>query len=135
MGLIPPGVRPIVLPPQPLNLQGTNLVPLRLKCIELPAASCRGTVVITAPLALVYGDTRGRARLASARRRRVVGIARGKVVVPSGQTATSKLRLTGAASRALRRRGSLRVEVSASMTVGGEVRTSRRTLTLRAPRR
>jgi uncharacterized delta-60 repeat protein len=135
LGIIPPDVRPIVLPHQPLRLQGSGMVGIRLRCIELPTASCKGTVMITAPLAALFG--REREKIGSARRRKakMVRIARRSVTIPSGQTASLKLRLAGAARRALQRRGSLRVEVTASMSVDGQIRASRRTFTLRAPRK
>jgi hypothetical protein len=135
LGLLPADVKPIVLPQQPLKLVGTGLVPIRLRCVQLPEANCRGTVVITAPL-MAFSPRGGKGKLVSSRRRKVkmVRIARGKVTIPSGEAATAKLRLSGAAKRALAQRGSLRVEVTASMEVGGEIRASRRTFTLRAPK-
>ena len=141
LGLIPPDVKPIVMPQQQLKLQGTNLVPIKLRCVELPTAGCKGTVLITAPLAAmgVKGGGGKKGKLTASRRRKtkpkMVRIARRKVSIPSGQDATLKLQLSGAAQRALELRGSLRIQVTASMEVGGEIRASRRNFTLRAKKK
>jgi uncharacterized delta-60 repeat protein len=127
--LIPANVRPIVLPPQPLKLQNTGIVPVRVRCIEIPAGSCRGTILITVPEQVVLPYVRHR-RVGPAASRRVT-VGRASVRIPSGGTATARPRLTGPAARALRRRGSLRVVVTATMTVNGTARISTRTLTLR----
>jgi hypothetical protein len=96
-------------------------------------------VLITAPLA--YLSTKGgrKGKLVASRRRRAkpkaVRIARRNVSIPAGGTITTNLRLSGAAKRALEQRGSLRVEVTASMEVNGTIRASRRTFNLRAPKK
>jgi hypothetical protein len=122
-----------VLPKQPLVVSNTGLVAVRVRCIDMPIA-CKGTVVIYVSEQIMGGSTRKKASVSSARRRKVakkVRIARKTLTIQPGATATTKLQLSTAAKRVLKRRGSFRVQVRVSMEVDGEMRTSTQNLTLR----
>jgi beta-glucosidase len=115
------GPRPAaVSPPAPqAAIAGRNrrasrrrLVRVRVRCpLSIGPRGCKGTLTAA----------RGQVR-----------VARARVRIPAGRTATVKLRLTGRAYRLLLRRGSMTIRLRLRIDAGGHVRRSVRVV---APRR
>jgi hypothetical protein len=143
---------PVVLPlPRPLlavlrdvgrakaSGKGNVLVDTGLD-VSCPAGgpACTADVSATAPLPVKAKKKKKKSKKASAAatKRRRVTIGKRTMRIPAGATHRIRLRLSPAASRELRRRGSLTIALRIALRVGNAAATTtRRTITVKAPAR
>lgn len=131
-GPIAPGVPPIAqILPTPVAITPSNTLPIGVSCPAGLAGGCQVTLTVT-----IYVGVRAH-RAGASRRRKVVLRSRPEFVAP-GKSASVRVPLDRRAVRVFRSRGRTRrfkATVTLSMQTEAGMRTTSRTLTLRAARR